>query len=96
MWMLITINVTVLAALVLTLWRLSGLQRRFLVHNRPDDPVVGRKIDTVDRRREHALPKRSGLDEFPEESSLKETRRHVPTVRTASDEAHRLPRRASK
>ena len=77
MWMLIAINLTVLASLLVTLWRLSGRQRWFLVHNRPDDGVVGRKIDTVEPRREHALPKRSGLDEFPEESSLKETRRRV-------------------
>ena len=75
MRMLIALNVTVLAALLVTLWRLSSRQRWFLVHNRPDDTGVGRKIETVEPRREHAPPKRSGLDEFPEESSLKDTRR---------------------
>ena len=71
MWTLIAINAAMLAALVVTLWRLHHLQKSLLVHNRSDNPVAGQKIDTLQRQREQARRKRSGLDEFPEENTLK-------------------------
>jgi hypothetical protein len=70
MWMLIAINAAMLAVLLVTLWRLHHLQRSLLIHNRPDIPVVRQDLDTLERRREQASARRSGLDEFPEEDDV--------------------------
>ena len=75
MGILITINAAMLAALLVALWRLHQLQRSLLTDNRPDMAVVRPKGDTIERRREQAPPRGSGLDDFPEENTLRSAAR---------------------
>ena len=76
MWMLLVINAALLAGLIVTVWRL----RRLHVLLSVEESRSRARLESFDRPGRTTIPRRSGLEEFPEEHTLGEgAHRHVPS-----------------
>jgi hypothetical protein len=82
MWILLVCNALVLAALLVTVWRLQQAKLRthmasLSAEERPTHPSLGRqRLALLEHRHRQTVSQRSALDEFPsEENSLEPLRR---------------------